>query len=711
MEIAQEHKKQLVRIQKNVRNFHQYWKDNIVRYQAFLKLVFKSSLTDSDISFLSLNGRPQVEFNILEPYISRMTGEFAASEPGVKVTTDFGEQIDPQVLKDIEAHLRHELQHGQKNGVQYNTFRDMLAGGFGALKVFTEYASEAGKSAFDQVIRIERVFDPTQCGWDPLAREPHKGDGRWSFELFPLTKEELKDRYGDKVDINSIDFNRSADSSFNWSYTNQKEEIVMLCDYYEKKRKDVKLVKLSNGNVVSKKKYEKFLELWDLEGRIEQPPQIVDERWTQEDVIHRYVFIEDQLIEHTETDYAYLPHVYFDGNSVEMRDAEQGPYHQMTRPLVYHAVGIQRLKNLAGISLAHELETLVQAKWMIAKEAIPQEQSYRDAITDIQKASTVVYNAFKTDDPNIAVPPPAAIQRTAIPPEISNTFTIADQLTQAILGNFDASINRLEGSDSMSGLAIQRAQIQSNSSVSPYIVNYMQSMSQVLTIFVDLMPKYYVTSRTIPIINDEGKREFVQINPNNDQSFNYDANALRVQVSPGVNFAVQKDMARVALEGAVRNEPGFGEFMATKGLEIWIDNLEVRNSDQLKILAGQYMQEKQQAQQEAQKNNPVMIKAQLEQQKLQLQAEKQQQDALMEKMDLILKALQIQVEAKKVEGQGAIEAIHAATAIEKAEAEKVRAEADIMIKAIDTRHSHAMQKIKMHHEVNKANREAQTTNG
>jgi len=31
--------------------------------------------------------------------------------------------------------------------------------------------------------------------FDPLARAPHKGDGQFSFEVFPMTEDDFKQEY------------------------------------------------------------------------------------------------------------------------------------------------------------------------------------------------------------------------------------------------------------------------------------------------------------------------------------------------------------------------------------------------------------------------------------------------------------------------------------------------------------------------------------
>jgi hypothetical protein len=77
--------------------------------------------------------------------------------------------------------------------LSYQFYKDELSGGYSVAKVYTDYANE---KSFDQNIYIERVFDPTLTGFDPLARDSHKGDGRYAYELFPKSKGEAEELYG-----------------------------------------------------------------------------------------------------------------------------------------------------------------------------------------------------------------------------------------------------------------------------------------------------------------------------------------------------------------------------------------------------------------------------------------------------------------------------------------------------------------------------------
>ena len=129
----------------------------------------------------------------------------------------------------------------------------------------------------------------------------------------------------------------------------------------------------STGHVVTKKHYQDLLEMWEAKGFIEQPPIILEERWSEIEKIVRYRFCESMVLSYDETDYSYLPLVFIDGNSVEVKDADNNSATQMTRPYAYHAKGIQKLKNFSGQTVAAEIENMVQHKFKVCIEAIPED--------------------------------------------------------------------------------------------------------------------------------------------------------------------------------------------------------------------------------------------------------------------------------------------------------------------------------------------------
>ena len=616
MEISKKHKDRLSDLKANVEQWNEYFKSNIDRYKEYIRFVFYETLTDEDRGVLASLGKPDLEFNILEAYISRLRGEFAKQQPGMQVRAADGLPISmltpefTRMLEVVESHLRALFFDAENDKLQYNIYSDLLAGGFSVMEVYTDYVNEM---SFDQNIYVDRVFDPTLTGFDPLARESHKGDGKFCFQLYPKTKDEFENEYGSNL-CESMKFSKEL-SGFGWSYKNEKQDIVLICDYYEKQYKKNKIVKLANGQTVSKNEYLKAIEEWEEMGRLEQPPIIIDERSSYTLEIVRYRFCENEMLDCTKTNYSKLPLVFVDGNSVMMSvgDTQQ----QVTRPYVYNAKGIQKLKNFAGQTLAAELENMVQHKFVVALESIP--ESYQDAYENVQKADTLVYNHFlDKKSPEIILPPPREVQRTPIPPEVTNTFKISDEMSQTILGSYDAALGI--NNNQLSGTAIQSGAMMSNTASVPYVVGYTKGLNRVAQIYVDLLPKFYRTPRSLPILLPTGKRGYEVINKPGHLYFNYDSKDMLVKVETGVNFSMQKDMALKTVISMMQASENFAQFINAKGMPFLLDNIEIRGIEDLKEKAVEYEAEQKQKQEKDQEQQQQVQQAAMQMQMAQGQA-------------------------------------------------------------------------------------------
>lgn len=624
-ELAKVHTDKLKYLKETVEEAQMYFSENIKRYEKFMKFVFKSSVSNEESAALAEMGKPNLEFNILESLISRLRGEFAKQQPSLSVraadgvpssfmTREFGETINV-----IEAHLRSIFFDGENDMLDYNVYSDLLAGGYSVLRVFTEFVNE---KSFEQNIKVERVFDPTLTIFDPLAKRSHKGDGRFCAEIYPMTRKQFEDEFGEDI-AKEMKYTRNL-SGFNWSFKNEHEEIVLVCDFYEKKTKKETIVKLTNGHSVTKKEYEKFLLDWEESGHIEQPPLVLKERKTIVESIIRYRFCESRVLDYIETDYKHLPLIFVDGNSVTLKDG--GSYSQMTRPWCYHGEGIQKLKNFAGQCLASELESSVQHKFIVAIESVP--VGYQKPYQNVQKADVLMYNHFlDTNNPIVTLPPPREVNRTPIPPEITNTFKMSDEMTQAILGSYDSAqgMNNAQ----LSGIAFARSAIQSNNSSMPYIVGYIKGLNRVAQIILDLIPKYYRTPRSLPILLPNGKRSYYEINKRGSLYMNFDPNCLEVKIETGVNFSMQKEISLQTIIAMSQANQGFAQFFNEEGLPTLLDNIDIRGIDQLKIKAEEWMNKQKQLRAQQQQQAQVM-----QQQQQQQQAQESQLQALQTKMEM-----------------------------------------------------------------------------
>lgn len=630
-------------IKRNVEQAYDYFRPNYERYHEFKRFVYKTTLTTDDLAVLSSLDRPQIEFNMMEAYISRLRGEFSRMEPGFVVRAQDGfENVDPKLIEILEAHFRAIINEADNESFSYDIYTDLLVGGFSVGEVYTDYISDM---SFDQKICIERVFDPTLCGFDPLARLSHKGDGQYAFQLFPKTVEEAEDIYGKKA-TKGLKFRRSF-AGFNWSYRSAKQDICLICDYYKKDYTRRKIIKLTNGRVVTEKDYEKFLEDWEAAGNIEQPPQPLGKsRMSTIETIHRYRFSGAELLDVVETNYKMLPLIFFDGNSAVLRENNSSTAEQMTRPYIYNVKDAQRLKNYAGQSLANELENTIEHKFIASIESIPED--YLDAYINVQKPSTLLYNQFMDGDPNQPLNPPREVTRTPIPPQISETFNMSDNLIQGILGSYDAALG-IQNNE-LSGVAIMQGAMHSNSAAMPYTVGFIKGLNRVAQMILDLIPKYYITPRSIPIVLPNGKRDYQIINKRGPGNvfMNYESKDLEVNVQPGVNFSVQKQISLETIIKLMQSSEVFAQFINQKGLEVLLDNIDIRGIDGLKQSAAQFMQEIEQKQQQAEQQQMEQMKNQVD-------------PAEMAKMQFAIEQMKTEQKAKQAETEANVQLTKIAT--------------------------------------------------
>ncbi len=621
----------LPEIKKDIEISYKYFEANFERYREFYVFVFKTSVSDADREKLALIGKPDIEFPILEAYISRLRGEFSKQQPQIDVHAAEGLSIGRmdesyiKLMKVVQAHLNEIFFEADCDEFTYDIYSDTMAGGFSVAKVYTEYLNE---KSFMQRICIERVFNPCLCGFDPLAMKSHKGDGRYCFELFPMTKEEFATEFGEDK-AKTFNFTRAVEG-FSWSYKNNDEKVVLVADYYVKVQKPAMLYRLADDTTMTEREYNKMVKEWQ---SIEQIPAIIEKRKTTLTTIDRYRICQNEILDHLETSYPMLPLVFFDGNSVMVQNTRDGNLQQMTRPYVYNAKGIQRLKNFSGQTVGQEIEDMPMHKYMIPVEGIP--KAYEKVYQNPQIASTLAYNQYDTKRPDMRLDPPQVIPRIPTPPLVQETFVGSDATTQAILGSYDAILG-INGKQ-ISGVAIQQGAMQSNAAALPYLMGYVKGIQRCAEIVVHMLPLFYSTPRTIPIRLPNGKRDYQVINqpyPKVDKQkemlkkaqemgmggissqieeedeeseseqmenaimFNYDPKDLNVRVEPGVNAAVQKQVAMEQLTQLMQASPTFAEFMNRQGLPTLLDNLDIQGIEGLKEMAEQFqaqMEEERQA--------------------------------------------------------------------------------------------------------------------
>jgi hypothetical protein len=481
-------------------------------------------------------------------------------------------------------------------------------------------------------------------------------------KLVPKTIDDFKNEFGSKA-ASDIKFGPGDNiEGFRWSYKNQKQDIVLVATQFYKKIKKMKIVKLTNGHVVPEKHYEKLIEAWNEERVMAVAPKVLDTRWTEVETICQYKFCDSNVLDYQETNFPMFPLVFIDGNSALVRgadsgsgvdsgmisgsDSDNGDVTQFTKPYIMHAKDAQLLMNFAGRSLASEMENIVQHQYIASVESIPED--YQEAYTNPQIASVLLYNELHDKDPNIRLTPPQILERRSIPPIIESTFNGAVNHIQTILGTYEASLGIND--KQLSGIAIQQGALQSNAAALPYLMGWKNGMTRFAELMLHMIPLYYRTPRTLPIIKSDGKRDYQIINQKDEPNsvmMDYDPNNLQIKVEIGVSAAVQKQVALEQIISLTQASPDFAAFINQYGLEIILDNMDIRGVDHLKELSVEYMQQKQQAQEEAsQVPTPEQVIIEGEKEIAFAQVEQKREQAMAEQTN---KAAGLAIEKQKVD--------------------------------------------------------------
>lgn len=682
---AEIHQSKLKQIKRDVKSSYENFRDNYDRFNEFKMFLFKSNWTDNERAVINGQGKPDMEFNVLHSFVDRLLGEFSKQEPSIEISSDEIDKIEVMIIKLLEQHADHVVNDDAATAMKFAMWKDLLVGGFSVGKVYPVYKSPM---SMQQDLIMERAFDPTMCAFDAVARKAHKGDGRYCVELFPMEEEEFKKEYP-KVKTKDFGFvNHVGD--FNWSYQQGVKRVVVIADYYVKVPQRFKICQTRDGKVMRYSEYEEMVSNWT---DITMPPALIGKpRWTTVDKIDRYRIVENKVLEHEETDYNMLPLVFFSGNSEMLKKNKDGPVSQFCKPYIYHAKDAQKFKNFCGSAWANAVENEVQHKWMVAKEALPKEDNFRSAIIDNQHANAIIYNSVHENNPSMPILNPIQpVPKIPAPPEVLQGFQVTDSLMQMILGSYDSALGI--NNNQLSGIAVTEAATQSNAAAMPYMVGFLEGLERMMQIYIDLFPKYNVTPRTLPIRTRDGKRSYVKINQNDNPQtkVEYEYGVLNVKIKSGASFQVQKARTITMVKDMMGMSPLFQQFIAEKGLNFILDNMEGRGIEQLKEQVDEFVQQMekqkqmamQQQQAEAQQNsqNPAMMRAQIDSQKLQLESEKIQKQ---HQIDL----LKLEMEHNKLDAELHMSYRKDAMELHKAELDHGSKMIDHSIKATDVVSKH-----------------------
>lgn len=605
------------------------------RYFNFMKaFICDTTLDQNTRTKLNVLKKPQLECNEIEQFVNALLGEFRNYEPSITVKpstsiTDPGYKARQyRTAEVIEGYLRHKLSNSHTDNANFEVMSDLLRGGLSAGTLEIGWKSE-DIYEFDVDLIFNKEPYPTMCGWDPAAVHSHRGDGKYCFRIFAYTKDQVEEKYGEEAIENIRP--QAGIEGFSWSYYQDEEEYYVFCEFYEKEIKKVKTVFLStpfpqnilarlskyspsrDGRKMTMACYKAALIEWENEGLLEVPPIPVQEKMADKIKICKYIFNEAKIISYEDTDYAHLPIIRAQGGSVKLEDNLGANKRDKCRSFVHNLVGIQMLKNTAAQGVAYEIENTVAHKWLMEYETVIPEQMQQLINNQIPSVLLWQSRPRRADSQSEAYPEPQPVVRPPVPEIIPQTFYETSVAMRRMMGTIEN--NNVPGGNIASD-TLKMAYTQESRAAYPWWQGFESFLNRLGTCYMDLIPKIFKTPTTIPIINIDGKRDFVSINDVNDPNsvfMDFSPNDFNIEITAGVNAEVLRQTGMNQIMELSRTFQGFNRFIDTECQPELIENIDIKNKGSLVMKSQEWQQKQAQMAQLSAQNAPLdPAKAQLQ---------------------------------------------------------------------------------------------------
>lgn len=516
-----------------INSFTSYFQENITRGKDDMNFCLRDQWTAVERSEFTRLFKPCMTSNKLYDSVKKIVGEQRKNKPDLIVRSLTGKATEEQIK--LRADLVRTISYQSQNDLVYQTaFRSALLMGYGAFQISLDY--DRAKS-FNRIAQYDIIPDATMCSWDPTALKPHKGDGNQCARRFVLTRDEFFATYPYVTNpVSYIDPNMLLDMQ--WA----TRDTITVCDRFKKEWYPLKIIKLSNGMVVTEDEWEDAQETFQMQKKIVEGsvvsriiekgiPKITAERMTQDYKVMHYRMIRDMIIDFSEWPSRQLPIIFVDGDSYWIDGR------QYTRSFIHEARDMQKLLNYSRSETAAELKNRRREQWLGTPDNISgYEQDWRNP--ELQVGILRAKPDPKTGQMPMKQPAWEVSQGLFM------TSQAATQDIKEILGFSESEA--LEGRD-ISGKARRERKLEGSMSAYVFFDNLNQAIEQGGRVVNDLLP-YIVgdDERHMVISKSDGKTDSIIMNQKmKDGSINNELGGgeFDVEIDSGPSFAVQKDVA------------------------------------------------------------------------------------------------------------------------------------------------------------------------
>ena len=434
----------------------------------------------------TLEARPCLTINKIDPYIRQVTNNIRQQRPRIKAH-GMNNQADEKLAQIITGITRH-VEVNSDADQAYDTAVDFAVRmGWGYWRVTTEYASD---DSFNQEIFIRQIVNPFTVYFDPNSVMPDGSDAEKCLVTEVIPKAVFRSLYPGKDDGSGFSLRGTGDTNAEWVM----KEDIRIAEYFYTVREKADLYLLSDGSTA-------FADDKDFFARLEaQGLTVIDKRSAIKKTIKWCKVTAMEVLEEGVWAGRYIPIVPVYGQQLIV-DSKRKKF-----GLVRMAKDPQRMYNFWQTAFTESVALAPKAKWLIAEG---QDEGHEMEWATANVKSSPVLRYKQKDIEGQPAPPPQRLQPEPPPAGVISASAAINQDLMAVLGIYDPS--QLDQGN-ISGKAINGQQQQADLSNFHFYDNLTRSIRWTGKIILDLVPKIYDAERVMRIIGEDGKPEIVTIN-------------------------------------------------------------------------------------------------------------------------------------------------------------------------------------------------------
>lgn len=491
--------------------------------------------------------RPALVFNDLPQFLEQVTGDQRQNPTSIKVSpaddiVSKGKLLDVngkeyKIAEGVEGLVRN-IEYKSKAADHYDTaFEHAVEGGFGWLRVLTEYANP---TSFDLDIRIKSIANRWSVLVDPNFQEPDASDINWGMIASQMSRHMFEKHYpnGQVGEIMNLE---------NGWWRN--DDSVTVAELFMRRPAKRTLVMLQSGEIV-----------WKDMHKDEDLRQIgiVREREVNTFKV-QWQLITGMSVLRGPVDFpsSYIPIVPVFGRQIRARKKTR------LEGLIRHAKDPKRADNVWLTAATERVAMAPKAPWLLTAKQV---EGYESDWINSNKGTpaALFYNA----DPAV----PGAPKRQDPPAMPVAELQMAAAMTEKVkstIGMYDTALGQ-EGQE-VSGKAIMARQRESDTGTFVFPSNLRRAVAQVGRILVDMIPQVYDSTRIVTARWQDGNSTQIELN---SEMFNQEGEKVVINdlsvgsfdivVRSGPGFSTQRAEAVEALIEFVRIAPEIGAVILDK---------------------------------------------------------------------------------------------------------------------------------------------------